>query len=77
MENGLELPGTFTFERRARSLGPADKVLNCRERDPGRVRKHSLEERSFEEPTEHTGVGLGEAHRTQRHYGLNRAEGLM
>ena len=32
MENGLELPGTFTFERRA-SLGPADKVLNFAERD--------------------------------------------
>lgn len=27
VENGLELPGTFTFERRA-SSGPADKVLN-------------------------------------------------
>lgn len=32
VENGLELPGTFTFERRA-SLGAADKVLNFAERD--------------------------------------------
>lgn len=32
VENGLELPGTFTFEWRA-SLGSADKVLNFAERD--------------------------------------------
>lgn len=32
VENGLELPGTFTFEQRA-SLGSADKVLNFAERD--------------------------------------------
>lgn len=32
VENGPELPGTFTFEQRA-SLGPADKVLNFAERN--------------------------------------------
>lgn len=32
VENGLELPGTFTFTQRA-SLGLADKVLNFAERD--------------------------------------------
>lgn len=32
VENGLELPGTFTFEWRA-ILGPADKALTFAERD--------------------------------------------
>lgn len=34
VENWPELPGTFTFERRA-NLVPADRVLNSAER-PGR-----------------------------------------
>lgn len=32
VENELELPGTFTFEQRAR-LGLADRVLNSTKRD--------------------------------------------